>query len=637
MAEEIVVTAQRRAQNAVELPATIDAISSEQLENISAVHPAEALNTSAGVNIHRGSGQEHLTAMRSPVLTGGAGAGSFLYLQDGVALRAAGFANVNGLFESGIELSSGTEIFKGPGSVLYGSNAQHGLINVLSRAPETEFGGDYSLLLSDAFIRAKTSLTGERIRLSLSAAHDRGFRADSGFDQQKMALRKDFQLGIWDSEFLLTAQNLNQETAGFIQGPRAYDNDALRETNPNPEAYRDGKSALAQLKMTRDWGDGTLALTPYARSIKLEFLRHFVPGQAREENGHNSIGLLTTFYGKDYVAGFDVDLTRGELVEFQDGPGVFSFISGAHYDYEVDALMLAAYGQKELSLSDNVTAQIGARAEYTRYDYDNRIDNGNFGRFKRIPDRQDQFLTLTPKAALLYRPREDVSLFVRAARGARAPQTSDAYSIQINQQAGEIEPETLDSIEAGFKMTAGGLRWDGAVYAMQKNNFFFRNANGFNVVDGKTNHIGAELSFTGDLSERVSVFGSLSLAEHKYAFTNITTSASSSIVDGTEVDSAPKTLATLRMTARPFTDFEMDLEWRHVGDYATDPGNTARYSGHDIFVMRGRYDIGEVKLFGRIDNVFDDNYANRADFAFGNERYFPGRPRTVYLGISGRF
>jgi len=52
----------------------VDVISQDRLTEAAAIHPAELLNMSAGVNIHRGSGQEHLTAIRSPVLTGGAGA-----------------------------------------------------------------------------------------------------------------------------------------------------------------------------------------------------------------------------------------------------------------------------------------------------------------------------------------------------------------------------------------------------------------------------------------------------------------------------------------------------------------------------------------------------------------------------------
>ena len=113
-----------------DVPASVDILGIDSLESISAVHPAESLNRVAGVNIHRGSGQEHLTAIRSPVLTGGAGAGSFLYLEDGVPLRAAGFANVNGLFEGGTEFAQSLEVFKGPGPAQYGSNAVHGLINI---------------------------------------------------------------------------------------------------------------------------------------------------------------------------------------------------------------------------------------------------------------------------------------------------------------------------------------------------------------------------------------------------------------------------------------------------------------------------------------------------------------------------
>ena len=34
-------------------------------------------------------------------------------------------------FEGALELASGAEVTKGPGSVLYGSNAVHGLVNIL--------------------------------------------------------------------------------------------------------------------------------------------------------------------------------------------------------------------------------------------------------------------------------------------------------------------------------------------------------------------------------------------------------------------------------------------------------------------------------------------------------------------------
>ena len=35
----------------------------------------------------------------------------------------------------------------------------------------------------------------------------------------------------------------------------------------------------------------------------------------------------------------------------------------------------------------------------------------------------------------------------------------------------------------------------------------------------------------------------------------------------------------------------------------------------------------------RVDNVFDTAYADRADFAFGNYRYFPARGRALFLSV----
>ena len=40
----------------------------------------------------------------------------------------------------------------------------------------------------------------------------------------------------------LAFSNLNQETAGYITGKDAYKDDQLKDSNPNPEAYRDAKS-----------------------------------------------------------------------------------------------------------------------------------------------------------------------------------------------------------------------------------------------------------------------------------------------------------------------------------------------------------------------------------------------------------
>ena len=54
---------------------------------------------------------------------------------DGISLRAPGFCNINQLFDANTEQAGRIEVIKGPATALYGSNAMHGVINVLSAHP----------------------------------------------------------------------------------------------------------------------------------------------------------------------------------------------------------------------------------------------------------------------------------------------------------------------------------------------------------------------------------------------------------------------------------------------------------------------------------------------------------------------
>ena len=49
-------------------------------------------------------------------------------------------------------------------------------------------------------------------------------------------------------------------------------------------------------------------------------------------------------------------------------------------------------------------------------------------------------------------------------------------------------------------------------------------------------------------------------------------------------------------------------------------------------------DLAEgLEGFVIVRNLFDLNYADRADYAFGNNRYFPGEPLNATFGIRKRF
>ena len=637
----------------------ISKIPEAEVDFVKPLQPAEVLSRVPGVGIQQGSGAEHLTAIRSPVLTGGAGAGSFLYLEDGVPMRAAGFANVNALMEAMDEVSGGIEVVRGPGGARYGSNAEHGLINFLSRPPApdedgelTVWGGPHDLF--EVTGTASKTLRGEGavnhgFRGSFSVLHDGGFRADSGLEQQKARFRYDYDAPGTRIEATLTAVNTQQETAGFVVGPDAYKNPALYKTNPDPDAYRDAWALRTAVRMERDLDDDLmLVLTPYARKNDMKFLMHFLPGDPVEENSHWSGGLLSSLVaqldgGHSVIFGFDTEYTDGSLTETQynatppfpappnDSP------QGVHYDYTVKAIVLAPYIHSEWRLAPKTLFTAGLRFEYTRYDYENNAPNGVFGRYLRVPSSVDEFADVTPKIGLLHEFNDSLTGYVNIARGARAPQTTDLYRLQYLQVPGEAKSEELDSIEVGARGRFADISWETNLFYMEKKNYYFRNANGFNVSNGKTDHAGIELELAAPLPLGFDIAAAGTYARHTYAFTNI--AATETILDGDDVDTAPRTLANVRL-GYGFGDGagRAELEWVHMGDYWMDAGNTVQYGGHDIFNLRLDYEIGEnLALFGKLTNIFDTRYADRADFAFGSERYFPGEDRGLILGVTLRY
>jgi len=133
--EEVVVTATRRPEPVLDVPLSIGRVGPDTIVLVGATHHAEILNRIPGVMIQQGSGQESLTAIRSPVLTGAGSCGAFLFLENGVPVRPVGFCNVNVLFEVNTEQARAVEVLRGPGSALYGSNAMHGTVNVLQPWP----------------------------------------------------------------------------------------------------------------------------------------------------------------------------------------------------------------------------------------------------------------------------------------------------------------------------------------------------------------------------------------------------------------------------------------------------------------------------------------------------------------------
>ena len=647
--DEIVVTAAKHAQPVREVPSAISIIDEKQLGTIDHAHINEVLHRVSGVWISRGNGQEHLTAIRSPVLTGAGSCGAFLMLQDGVSLRAPGFCNVNELFEASTELASRIEVLKGPGSDIYGSNAMHGAVNVLTPSPVMGIRRLRIEAGKDEYYRARLSLSTDTLRADFSDTTHGGFQTQSGFDQQKLLIKHQFQTYARDVITSVSFTNLNQETAGFIVGHQLYKDAAARKVNPTPEAYRDARSFRLLSEVRQPLGNGELLTRPYLRNVKMTFLQHFLPGQAIEENGHSSAGLQALWTSKNWNVGFEAEYTSGYLQETQPNTTtgspflVATIPQGKHYDYNVNASLVGAFIQYQHQLAAELSIIAAARFQFTHYDYDNQMLDGRtrddgtpctFGgcRFNRPSDRKDTFSNWSPKLGFVHSANENFQFYGSLARGFRAPQATELYRLQNNQDISDIDSVELDSIEFGIRGNTSHLDYNISFFDMNKRNFIFRDTARQNVDGGETTHRGAELNLSFSFNDRVTTSLAMTWARHEYANNP---ALSVFPLNDNEIDTAPSTIGSATIDWKLNKQFSLELEWVHVGEYFQDCENQHEYEGHDLLHLRGHWQLKDaIRLSARIMNLLDEAYAERADFAFGSDRYFVGTPISFFVGLN---
>ena len=664
MLETIFVTSDRQGSAIGDIPSSIHAVDRELLDTFKQVHIGEVLNTVPGVVFNRGNGQESLLGIRSPVLTGAGSCGAYQVSQDGIPVRAAGFCNVNQLFEANTEQAQAIEIIRGPGSVLFGANALHGAINVINPALSGKPGGVISIDAGpNEYGRLNLGINTEegehQFGVYFNGASDGGYKDDSGFDQQKLNVGHRYDGGNVRISSSFAVTNLNQETAGFLVGTNAYKDSAKKRENANPEAFRDVQSFRFHTRIEGDTENGTWMVTPYYRNTDMTFLMHFLPGTPLEENGHDSFGLQTlySFNSSDdvnWTVGLDMESTDGLLKQTQAG-GFGSFPAGKQYDFTVEASMWSPYALMKWQSSEQDQISLALRYEFLEYDYDNRMIDGNTAedgssctpsafnpsgtcRYSRPSDRSDNFDNLTAQIGWIHDFDASTQLFANYSLAFRAPQATELYRLQVNQSVADLDSEQVNSFEVGYRASRGNMSFGVAAYWMEKEDVIFQDSARNNISGGETSHRGIELDSLFSLTDDLSLKVVASYARHKYE-ANIAPLGVRVSIDGNDMDTAPRLVGNVQLNWNINSQNSLNIEWVHMDDYYTDEANLHRYEGHDLVNLRYRYDSSDNWYFAaRVTNLFDEDYAERADFSsFGGDRYFVGEPASLYVTVGSRF
>ena len=355
--------------------------------------------------------------------------------------------------------------------------------------------------------------------------------------------------------------------------------------------------------------------------------------------------------GQRWTVGAVAELFGATLSERQGEPTQGSAFlvatrpPGTHYDFDVSGVTLAAYGDSGLHLAPDLELVASARVERNSYDYDNHHLVGNtrddgtpcgFGGclYTRPADRDDAYTNVAGRLGIQWSRDPDAVVYAVAGLGFRPAADHQSYTACKADRPSPIwTARACGHSKSARAAPLAMIDVEIAAYAETTRDLIFRDANGFNVSDGATDATG----FEADISWRAGrhVFEvATAWGRHRYAFTR-NAGRGEHIVEGNDVDTrAPRWLGSAhwRWSGDSATS---ELEVSYVGSHFINAANSARYGGHALLNWRGDWQATpRIRLFARLLNLLDAAYADRADFAFGSYRYFPGMPRQLYVGAA---
>ena len=668
--ERITVTAHRKESLDTDLAMSVHGVGEEQLQLDNGQHAAESLNSISGVLIDQLSGgQGHKSAIRMPMNT----SGYYLFLQDNIPLQSPAFFNHNALWWSSFNSNvARMEVLKGAGTALYGSGAVAATVNVLSQPVSDKAETKVGLMLADDNYQKLQASHSKKIsdtqgfRVSSSYFSNDGWRDHTASKRAEVNFRHELELSA--DERLVTSlvvSDLEQEMATSLTA-KQYKLDRTDSGLTDDVLEKDPLRKTQYLRLASQWdkatADSYYSLIPYYRLRTNDYTATWQINMPKVESEVQTLGLLalanfTHNNGSEMTLGFDVELTEGE--QFSDQPTNCDtercasesepYVEGkVFYDDTTKYTGLSPYLQYSHELTDNLALTLGARYDYAKYEYDNHLGVfGDIGHNRRsLPDRDDSFSHLSPKASLNYRLTDETSVYLRYANSFRLPTASSLYHLTMK-DSGEfkaVDPEVSDTYELGYKGNFDSFTFDAAIYYMDVDDAIVRayinegknKGQRILINADRVTHKGIELALNWQISEQFSLNTAYSQSKHQYD--------QHEKFSGNEMKMAPDYIANIRLSYAPdfLAGLTSMLEVQSIGEYWMDDansvdeqGNNRIYQGYTIANLKARYQVStQLSVHARLLNATDKNYVQEAEYRYGNARYAPGAPRTFYLGIN---
>ena len=639
--DTVVITASRTSQELLDTNSSISVVDTKELKNFANDSVPELLRSETGVRLTSDG-----TPGTKRVTIRGESALRTLLMVDGQRIdeqktKSGAPMLINPYFIDRIE------VVKGPASVLYGSDAMGGIVNVITKQASEEpfkFEGGANFLSSNNSFSEYVNLSGtlDRFKYAVGAFNtnagdlvlsDREHLDNTSYDAH--GFNGDFSYDILDNLTLGYRgeyYDSNAETSTTVGGTysafrgeipkwdRQKHSLYLKATDINDVIAAFDASVYYQ-KTTKDF-----ISTPY-RGILVDVANE------QESVGGNlqlELSLSDTFY---LVTGYDGRLEK--MSSYSDTnlnmihPGVsvtgYMITDDQGYKQESHALyaMLSTYLTDELTLNTGV-----------RYNY---IDNKAGSSVLRMSIAQngqpigmppvmkfnyddESHSKLVGSAGLVYRPFENGAFRINWSQGFRAPTLQELYLVTATAETQfgnpKLKPEESNNFEVGFRWDDGQLFADYALFYTLTDNYIEtkRQTNGGmggrptytyqNIAEAKS--YGAELSLSYLIDNTYEPYANLTYMIREYE------------IEG----KSSKNTGTPRFFGNAGLRFHGDMfELDGYINFATqtkdDDLNGSNYFGdvnYDGYVTANlsvSTKVGpedQFTLYGSIENIFDEQY-----------------------------
>lgn len=594
---DIVVTANGIEQPRDQVGQAITVIDKDQLDSSQTLAISDLLRTVPSVRVARNGSIGGVTS----VFIRGGESSQTLVLIDGVRINDP--SSPNAAFDFGSLLTGNidrVEILRGPNSVIWGSQAIGGVVNVRTEEPTEDLsanaGAEYGYH-NTADVRANVSGTSGKLSGSLGASY---FRTD-GISALAAGTERDGYRNFAANGKLKVAFNdaVSLDLRGYYNKGRVQFDDPFGAT-PDTFPETENSQFVGYAGLNANFANGRFRnRVAYTRTDL-----HRVGTEPNVPFSFNVNELKGKIDRFEYQGAFDVI----EKVTFVFGiehertfASTFFPAGGGAGPDQAKYRVTSEYGQLIVRPITGLTLTGGVRHDdYNIYGSQTTF-GGNFA--------------FTPNAGRTV-------LRGTYAEGFRAPTLTESV-LPFGNPA--LKAETAKSFDVGIEQNFldGAVRAAATYYHRKSDNqiaFSFTTFQSENIA--KVLNKGLELELDVRPTQDLKISAGYSLV---YA-----TSRSNDGTFGNRLARRPKDSANASIEWKTPIGLQIAADVLLTGDSFDNLANTVRLNGYQIVTVRASYPVSDrFEVFGRIENLFDEKYQTVARYStYG---------RNAYVGVRAKF